>query len=62
MPAFHGKGIGKEMMVFVEDFVRKNHKSVNEFRLTVRCKNTHAVEFYEHGGYFKHAYIMKKKI
>jgi GNAT superfamily N-acetyltransferase len=61
-PDFHGKGIGKEMIVFLEDFVRKNHKNVKEFRLTVRCKNSHAVEFYEHGGYFRHAYLMKKKI
>lgn len=61
-PEFHKKGIGREMMVFIEYFIKEKHKKVKEFRLSVRCKNEHALEFYERNGYSKHAYIMKKKI
>jgi len=61
-PKFRGKGIGRELMIFIEKYIKKNYPYIKEFRLNVRYKNNHAIEFYKKKGYSKHAYIMKKKI
>lgn len=61
-PKFRGKGIGKELIIFIESYIKKNYPKLKEFHLSVRCQNDHALDFYEKKGYSKRSYIMKKKI
>jgi len=56
-----GKGIGKELMNFIEKYTIKKYKFVKELRLNVLVKNP-AVNFYEHLGYDKKSYNMIKKL
>ncbi len=59
-PNFQGKGIAKELMRFIENYAKL--MKLKGLRLNVRCKNDHAISFYEHVGYVKHAYIMAKEL
>ncbi len=61
-PKFRGKGIGKELMIFIEKYIKKNYPKIKEFRLNVRYKNDSVLDFYEKNGYSKRSYLMKKKI
>lgn len=58
---YQKKGIGKELMVFIEKYARKNFKFIKELRLSVLVKNP-AVGFYEKRGFTKKSYNMIKKI
>jgi len=59
---YQKRGIGREMMEFIEDYAKKNLKiKIKELRLTVLCKNP-AVTFYEKMGYTKKSYTMIKKV
>lgn len=57
---FQGKGIGKELIKFIENYARMN--KINFLKLNVRLKNTKAINFYKKRGYEKFALIMGKKI
>ena len=59
-PDFQRKGIAKELMKFIEEYARE--MKLKTLRLNVRCKNNNAINFYEHSGYLKHAYIMTKEL
>jgi len=58
---YHGKGIGGELMEFIEKYAKKHYKFLNELRLNVLVKNP-AVGFYEHLGFGKKSYNMVKKL
>ena len=57
-PKSQGKGIGKQLMAFIENYSKKN---VKKLLLNVLIVNK-AVNFYEKIGYKKYCYIMKKSI
>lgn len=50
-PGMQGKGIGKEAMAGVDDFVRKNFPHCNEIVLAVNRKNELAYHIYLKAGY-----------
>lgn len=54
-----GKGYGKAMVDFLEDYARK--REVKEITLDVLIKNP-AVKFYKHLGYDEYKLIMKKRL
>lgn len=45
-PVFQGKGIGKESMILVGEFVKENYPEINEIVLSVNMKNTSAYHLY----------------
>ena len=61
-PKFQGRGIGKELMAFIDDYVMKKKKKLKELRLSVRVDNEKAQGLYEKVGFKKHAYTMRKKL
>ncbi len=60
-PEYQNKGIGKELMRFIEDYSRRELK-LKQLKLHVRCKNEKAISFYEKNGFNKHAFIMGKEL
>ncbi|MDR6921052.1 MULTISPECIES: GNAT family N-acetyltransferase [Chryseobacterium] len=50
-PEMQGKGIGKEAMQKVDDFVRENFSHCNEIVLAVNQKNESAYHIYRKAGY-----------
>ncbi|MCJ7934840.1 MAG: GNAT family N-acetyltransferase [Chryseobacterium sp.] len=50
-PQMQGKGIGKEAMIQVDDFVRKHFKDCHEIVLAVNQKNESAYHIYRTAGY-----------
>ncbi|KPE50033.1 GNAT family N-acetyltransferase [Chryseobacterium indologenes] len=50
-PEMQGKGIGKEAMQKVDDFVRENFSPCNEIVLAVNQKNESAYHIYRKAGY-----------
>ncbi|WP_312397991.1 GNAT family N-acetyltransferase [Chryseobacterium sp.] len=50
-PEMQGKGIGKNAMIQVDDFVRKNFKDCNEIVLAVNQNNISTYELYLKVGY-----------
>lgn len=71
-PEFQGKGIGKEAMIKVEEFVRENFKDCDEIVLAVDHGNISAFQLYGNTGYHYEGktrigrsgpqYIMHKKL
>lgn len=71
-PEFQGKGIGKEAMIKVEEFVRENFKDCDEIVLAVDQGNISAFQLYGNTGYHYEGknrigrsgpqYIMHKKL
>lgn len=45
-PEFQGKGIGKSVMLQLDDFIRENFKNCNEIVLAVNLDNSSAYELY----------------
>lgn len=45
-PKFQGKGIGKNAMILVSEFVRNNFSEINEIVLSVNMKNKNAYLLY----------------
>lgn len=58
-PKYQGKGIGRGMIHFIEEYARRKAKKL---RLDVLIKNNKAVGFYDKLNYRKIAFIMEKKI
>lgn len=50
-PEFQGKGIGKSMMVILDDFVKDHDKDCNEIVLAVNENNHLAFQIYLTAGY-----------
>lgn len=50
-PALQGKGIGKEAMLQIDDFIRKHFKDCDEIVLAVNQNNISAYELYVKTGY-----------
>jgi ribosomal protein S18 acetylase RimI-like enzyme len=50
-PHYQGKGIGKEAMILVSEYVKKNFSNTNELVLSVNVKNTHAYRTYLKAGF-----------
>ncbi len=50
-PEFQGKGIGKSVMLQIDDFIRENFKNCNEIVLAVNRDNSSAYELYRKAGY-----------
>ncbi|KIC62035.1 GNAT family N-acetyltransferase [Chryseobacterium taiwanense] len=50
-PAFQGKGIGKSVMVVVDEFIKYHFESCDEIVLAVNQNNTIAYEIYLKTGY-----------
>lgn len=50
-PEMQGRGVGKEAMMLVGDFVRENFKHCNEIVLAVNQKNDSAYHIYLKAGY-----------
>lgn len=71
-PEFQGKGIGKEAMIKVEEFVRENFKDCDEIVLAVDQGNISAFQLYRNTGHHYEGktrigrsgpqYIMHKKL
>lgn len=51
-PKFQGKGIGKEAMLQVDDFIRRYFKDCDEIVLAVNQNNRIAYHLYLKSGYF----------
>lgn len=50
-PAFQGKGIGKSVMVVIDEFIKDHFESCDEIVLAVNQNNTIAYEIYLKTGY-----------
>ncbi len=50
-PKYQGKGIGKQAMTLVPDFLREYLPNINEIVLSVNCKNQTAYQVYKKAGY-----------
>ena len=51
IPEYRGKGIGKEIIQYIEDFFIKSN--VSEYHLRVSSKNEKAINLYTKIGMFK---------
>jgi GNAT superfamily N-acetyltransferase len=51
LPEDQGKGLGRKLMAYLEDYTRSQSKS--EMCLHVRCSNTRAIAFYKRLGYIE---------
>lgn len=45
-PAFQGKGIGKSVMILLDDFIKEHFKDCNEIVLSVNERNDFAFQIY----------------
>jgi ribosomal protein S18 acetylase RimI-like enzyme len=54
-PSFQGQGIGRKLMLFAEDFARKN--KYNSIRLDVFANNPISVGLYESLGYQRRGFV-----
>jgi RimJ/RimL family protein N-acetyltransferase len=50
-PTFQGKGIAKEVLRQLPDFIRRNFPEVNEVLLSVNKRNSHAHRLYSDAGF-----------
>jgi GNAT superfamily N-acetyltransferase len=50
-PAFQGKGMAKEILRQLPDFIRRNFPEVNEVLLSVNKRNPHAHRLYSDAGF-----------
>lgn len=50
-PDYQGKGIGKQAMQSIPQFLRQNASEINEIVLSVNAKNTLAYHVYQQSGY-----------
>ncbi|MGO4708796.1 GNAT family N-acetyltransferase [Chryseobacterium sp. 2TAF14] len=50
-PEFQGKGIGKSIMVVLDDFIKEHFKDCNEVVLSVNERNNFAFQIYLKVGY-----------
>ncbi|MFL9835470.1 GNAT family N-acetyltransferase [Chryseobacterium terrae] len=50
-PEFQGKGIGKLMMIVLDDFIKEHFKDCNEIVLSVNERNDFAFQIYLKTGY-----------
>lgn len=50
-PEFQGKGIGKSVMIVLDDFIKEHFKDCNEIVLSVNERNDFAFQIYVKRGY-----------
>lgn len=50
-PEFQGKGIGKSLMIVLDDFIKEHFKDCNEIVLSVNERNNLAFQIYLKTGY-----------
>lgn len=50
-PEFQGKGIGKSVMIVLDDFIKEHFKDCNEIVLSVNERNDFAFQIYAKRGY-----------
>ncbi|MCD1118503.1 GNAT family N-acetyltransferase [Chryseobacterium turcicum] len=50
-PEFQGKGIGKSVMIILDDFIKEHFKDCNEIVLSVNERNDFAFQIYAKRGY-----------
>jgi len=50
-PEFQGKGIGKSVMLVIDEFIKKHFGTCDEIVLAVNQNNTHAYNIYLKTGY-----------
>ncbi len=53
LPAYQGKGYGKQLFHFAVDYIHTVHPSPCIMRLNVNRRNTTAVDFYQRMGMYK---------
>ena len=59
-PKYRGKGVGKQLLIGVEEFFRK--KKCEFLWLSVASVNVNAYDFYKNNGYVDHDFNMIKKL
>lgn len=50
-PKYQGKGIGKQTLILIDDYVRKQFPQITHITLAVNTKNDHAIQLYLKTGY-----------
>lgn len=50
-PNYQGKGVGKQTMILIDDYVRNQFPKITHITLAVNTKNEHAIQLYLKTGY-----------